>query len=118
MLINGLQNNQNAVLGCFLLKLKDNSTRSTVEQMDLLLSKVNGKKLLDIGNGQAFLVIIPTMYKSLFESLQYIESIGGVTLTPRKISRIRLQESPEGELKERYIVQNNQIVRLNQLNLH
>lgn len=114
MIAKGMQDAQNVVSECVLIKFKDNSPRSAVEQLKLLLQRVNGKILLDVGKGRAFIVLIPTTYKFLFESLHYVESVGGITLMPRKIRRIGLQESPQGEPRARYVVRNNQIVKLEQ----
>ena len=114
MIVKGLQDAQNVVSECFLIKLEDRFPPSAAEQLKRLLQKVNGKILLEVGGGGAFIVLAPTTYRSLFESLPYIESFGGVNLTPRKIRRITVQESPQGELRARYVVQNNQIIRLEQ----
>jgi hypothetical protein len=103
---------QTRVPECFLIKLKDEAPSSASAQLKLVLQKVNGRTLLEVGNGRAFIVLTTHMYKSLFESLPYVETVGGVSFTPRKIRRIRVKESSQGELESTYVVRNNQIVKL------
>ena len=108
----GPRDPQNRVPECFLIRLKDEAPSSAAAQLKLVLNKVNGRTLLEVGNGSAFIVLIAPMYKSLLESQPYVETVGGVSFTPRKIWRIRVQESPQSELESTYVVRNNQIVKL------
>ena len=112
MNVKGPQYAQNRVSECFLIKLKDKAPNSAAAQLKLVLQKVNGRTLLEVAKGRAFVVLIAYMYKSLFESLPYVETVGGINLTPRKIRRIRVKESPQGELEAKYVVRNNQIVKV------
>lgn len=95
----GSQDAQTRVPECFLIKLKDEAPSSAEAQLKLVLQKVNGRTLLEVGKGRAFIVLTAPMYKSLFESQPYVETVGGVSFTPRKIRRIRVKESPQGELE-------------------
>lgn len=112
MNVDGLRDAQNVVSECFLIKLKDRSPSSTADQLKRLIQKVNGRILLDVENGRAFIVLIAPTYKSLFESLPYVETVGGVVLKPRKIRRIRVQEPSQGKRKVTYVVRDNQIVKV------
>lgn len=100
---------------CLLITLNADAPPNTAAQLRSHLATIHGTYLLEAAKGRAMLVLVTPEQKTRLMSFPYIESIGGVTVTPRKLVRIRVKEALPGGAAVTYRICNNRVIRVEEL---